>query len=296
MSKTKHLKTVIITVLNLNFIHSMYADELVGHKWTKAEVLNVLILAACPNPIDLEKEFKSLENNFDAISQHLVEILNESDDYLAISTTLHFISNAKTHHELFINVISNKLESWGSRQEREPAFIKMDAATALGNFGGDTATTILINMLDDEDAGVRYCAAKGLENIVKGLENIVNDRVYDALSKFVSRKRDKEVAERDRYALNSARRALERMNQTRENTNKDTLNPAQEEPTPQLKDTPIPEPPTPATTNETTQAKQDIPFAQFDKTSSNKPIFLFVVIILFAILGGVAMWRKKRKS
>jgi len=45
--------------------------------------------------------------------------------------------------------------------------------------------------------------------------------------------------------------------------------------------------------DETTQANQDTPPAQPEKTSSNKIILWLSVIALLAILGGVAAWRKK---
>ena len=90
-----------------------------------------------------------------------------------------------------------------------------------------------------------------------------------------------------------AARALERMRQSRENANKDTPNLVQAQPPPKITDAPQPEPPTPATTNETTQANQDTSPAQPEKTSSNKTILWLAVAALLAIIGGVAVWRKK---
>jgi hypothetical protein len=58
------------------------------------------------------------------------------------------------------------------------------------------------------------------------------------------------------------------------------------------KSNPVPTPP--AVTNETAQANQDTPSAQPEKTSSRKTILWLAVIALFAAIGGVATWRKKK--
>ena len=157
--------------------------------------------------------------------------------------------------------------------------IKTSATKALGSLGGETATTALIDMLDDGEFGVSLHA-------VRGLVNIGTDRAYDALPKFVSRQRDEMTERREATALKEARAALERRNARNESA-------PQDEPTPQITDAPPPEPPPPATTNETTQANQDTPPAQPEKTSSNKPILWLAVIAFLAILVGVAVWRKK---
>ena len=72
-----------------------------------------------------------------------------------------------------------------------------------------------------------------------------------------------------------------------------TPEPPKKEPVPTITTPPQPEPPPPVIVDEVKQTVHETPPEQPEKTSSNKTLFGVAIITLLAILGGVAVWRKK---
>ena len=136
----KHRKrqaTVLVVaaiIINAHIVKPAYADESVEHEWTKRKVREIIGAATDFQWDDgFKKELRALENDADAVSQYLIEILEESDDDDGeiIESTLITMGFSKNKHELFSNAISNKLESVKGGPEWDREWLQRNANWAF---------------------------------------------------------------------------------------------------------------------------------------------------------------------